>query len=377
MGLGPLPAVRKRARAGGHDDRRHRRGRAQRGVRRPGRARASEEWGIDDEQLNPFGGAIALGHPFGMTGARIMTTLLNDLETLDKTDRPRDDVRRRRDGPGDDRRAAELGLAVAGRLRRPPGFDCRPRLAPAVNNGPLACPGRSPGGFAARPVRQQLRACNSRPSAARAAQYRARRAAKPPGPNRRSRWCTSRPRARRHGRAGHEPDADLVEAAVEDVGPVAGAVHPHRRRSPAAWRSSPRPRRCSRRPTRSAGRGSSRRAGGGRRSRRGRRSCGWTMSRLWRQAASARLGFERRRAQAVAGRAARLSRQSVVPRELDAVAAGVGRELAPAQAAAGQRRARAAPPDRPGQRRRGRARDGGRWSACVLGSCIGAPSAHA
>jgi acetyl-CoA C-acetyltransferase len=44
-----------------------------------------EEWGIDDEQLNPFGGAIALGHPFGMTGARIMTTLLNDLETLDKT----------------------------------------------------------------------------------------------------------------------------------------------------------------------------------------------------------------------------------------------------------------------------------------------------
>jgi acetyl-CoA C-acetyltransferase len=44
-----------------------------------------EEWGIDAERLNPFGGAIALGHPFGMTGARIMTTLLNDLETLDKT----------------------------------------------------------------------------------------------------------------------------------------------------------------------------------------------------------------------------------------------------------------------------------------------------
>jgi acetyl-CoA C-acetyltransferase len=44
-----------------------------------------DEWGIDDEKLNPFGGAIALGHPFGMTGARIMTALLNDLETLDKT----------------------------------------------------------------------------------------------------------------------------------------------------------------------------------------------------------------------------------------------------------------------------------------------------
>jgi acetyl-CoA C-acetyltransferase len=45
-----------------------------------------DEVGIDIEsQLNPHGGAIALGHPFGMTGARIMTTLLNDLQTLDKT----------------------------------------------------------------------------------------------------------------------------------------------------------------------------------------------------------------------------------------------------------------------------------------------------
>jgi acetyl-CoA C-acetyltransferase len=43
------------------------------------------ELGITQEQLNPFGGAIALGHPFGMTGARIMTTLLNNLETLDGT----------------------------------------------------------------------------------------------------------------------------------------------------------------------------------------------------------------------------------------------------------------------------------------------------
>jgi acetyl-CoA C-acetyltransferase len=42
-----------------------------------------EELGIGGEKLNPFGGAIALGHPFGMTGARIMTTLLNGLETRD------------------------------------------------------------------------------------------------------------------------------------------------------------------------------------------------------------------------------------------------------------------------------------------------------
>ncbi len=44
-----------------------------------------EELGIPEEKLNPFGGAIALGHPFGMTGARIMTTLLNGREKLDGT----------------------------------------------------------------------------------------------------------------------------------------------------------------------------------------------------------------------------------------------------------------------------------------------------
>ena len=45
-----------------------------------------DEVGIDIEsKLNPHGGAIALGHPFGQTGARIMTTLINDLQTMDKT----------------------------------------------------------------------------------------------------------------------------------------------------------------------------------------------------------------------------------------------------------------------------------------------------
>ncbi len=45
------------------------------------------ELGVDpfSEKLNPHGGAIALGHPYGMTGARIMNTLLNDLDTLDGT----------------------------------------------------------------------------------------------------------------------------------------------------------------------------------------------------------------------------------------------------------------------------------------------------
>jgi acetyl-CoA C-acetyltransferase len=39
------------------------------------------ECGIEESKLNTHGGAIALGHPFGMTGARIMGTLLNAMET--------------------------------------------------------------------------------------------------------------------------------------------------------------------------------------------------------------------------------------------------------------------------------------------------------
>ncbi|GAB2657970.1 acetyl-CoA C-acetyltransferase [Prescottella soli] len=40
--------------------------------------------GIDEDKLNVSGGAIAVGHPFGMTGARITATLLNNLQTHDK-----------------------------------------------------------------------------------------------------------------------------------------------------------------------------------------------------------------------------------------------------------------------------------------------------
>ena len=43
-----------------------------------------QELGIDLDRLNVHGGAIALGHPFGSTGARITTTLLNGLQSADK-----------------------------------------------------------------------------------------------------------------------------------------------------------------------------------------------------------------------------------------------------------------------------------------------------
>jgi acetyl-CoA C-acetyltransferase len=41
--------------------------------------------GISWDKLNVNGGSIAVGHPFGMTGARIMNTLLNGLQSADKT----------------------------------------------------------------------------------------------------------------------------------------------------------------------------------------------------------------------------------------------------------------------------------------------------
>jgi acetyl-CoA C-acetyltransferase len=46
---------------------------------------SAKELGISFDKLNVNGGAIALGHPFGQTGARIMTTLINGLEDADKT----------------------------------------------------------------------------------------------------------------------------------------------------------------------------------------------------------------------------------------------------------------------------------------------------
>ena len=43
------------------------------------------EWGMDpeDERLNPKGGAIAIGHPIGCSGARILTTLVHEMGRRD------------------------------------------------------------------------------------------------------------------------------------------------------------------------------------------------------------------------------------------------------------------------------------------------------
>ena len=108
MGLGPIEACRQALARAGMTIEGHRPGGDQRGLRRPGHPSAPSTSRFRSDKLNIRGGAIALGHPFGMTGARIMTTLLNALEDADKTIRPGVDVRGRRPGHGDDRRAPRL-----------------------------------------------------------------------------------------------------------------------------------------------------------------------------------------------------------------------------------------------------------------------------
>ena len=78
MGIGPVPAVRKLlARAGI--------GVADLDLVELNEAFASQslavvrELGLDDEKVNPSGGAIAIGHPLGMSGARLVVTLLHGL----------------------------------------------------------------------------------------------------------------------------------------------------------------------------------------------------------------------------------------------------------------------------------------------------------
>ena len=60
---------------------------------------------IDPDRMNVNGGAIALGHPLGCTGAKLTATLLYEMRRRQRALRPGHDVRRRRHGRGRDVRA--------------------------------------------------------------------------------------------------------------------------------------------------------------------------------------------------------------------------------------------------------------------------------
>ena len=87
MGIGPVPSTRKaleRAKLSMEDV----------GLVELNEAFAAQvlaviyEWGMDpeDERLNPNGGAIALGHPIGCSGARILTTLVHEMNRRDEVE---------------------------------------------------------------------------------------------------------------------------------------------------------------------------------------------------------------------------------------------------------------------------------------------------
>ena len=65
-----------------------------------------KETKADPEKVNPNGGAIALGHPLGATGAKLFATMLNTLGAHRRPLRPADDVRGRRHRQRDDHRTA-------------------------------------------------------------------------------------------------------------------------------------------------------------------------------------------------------------------------------------------------------------------------------
>ncbi len=83
MGMGPVPAVRKALKRAGMTI-------ADIDIIELNEAFAAQglavlrELGADLSKVNPFGGAIAIGHPLGCSGGRIMTTLINGLHRLNK-----------------------------------------------------------------------------------------------------------------------------------------------------------------------------------------------------------------------------------------------------------------------------------------------------
>ena len=83
MLTGPIDVTRKLLKRSGMIARRHRPDRDQRGLRLGGAALHAGAGGLDPDKVNVNGGAIAMGHPLGATGAMILGTALDELERRD------------------------------------------------------------------------------------------------------------------------------------------------------------------------------------------------------------------------------------------------------------------------------------------------------
>ena len=84
MLTGPVDVTKKVLARAGMTDLRHRSVRGQRGLRL-GRAALLQAFDLDPSRVNVNGGAIAMGHPLGATGAMILGTALDELERTGKS----------------------------------------------------------------------------------------------------------------------------------------------------------------------------------------------------------------------------------------------------------------------------------------------------
>ncbi len=115
MGTGPIPASRAALKKAGwkHDDL---------DLVEANEAFAAQacavnkDLGWDTDKVNVNGGAIAIGHPIGASGARVLTTLLYEMQQAQRQEGPRHALHRRRHGHRDVRGAVICGV-LAGHRR--------------------------------------------------------------------------------------------------------------------------------------------------------------------------------------------------------------------------------------------------------------------
>ena len=158
MGIGPVSAVRKALERAGLTDGRHRPVRAERGVRRAVDRGRRASLGIDPAKVNVNGGAIALGHPIGASGARVLTTLIHALQDARRRSWRREPVHRRRHGHRDGDRGvtilAPVEAAIVAHARATaPAECCGLLLGDADTHSPTR---RRPGTSPTTPRRRYL-----------------------------------------------------------------------------------------------------------------------------------------------------------------------------------------------------------------------------
>ena len=102
MGIGPIAGDPGGAEAGRAEAGGDRPDRTERGLCRPGPGLSSRTLGIDPAIVNVNGGAIALGHPLGCTGAKLTASILHEMQRSEDPLRHGLHVHRRRHGRGRD-----------------------------------------------------------------------------------------------------------------------------------------------------------------------------------------------------------------------------------------------------------------------------------